>query len=70
MDLLEKGVSLETVSILLGHQNLKITQKHYFPWVKTRQAALDKEVSEALSGDPRSNLSTVELEPFRNPHKH
>ena len=47
--LLEKGVSLETVSILLGHQSLKITQKHYSPWVKTRQEALDKEVSRALS---------------------
>ena len=52
VDLLEKGVSLETVSILLGHQSLKITQKHYSPWVKTRQAALDKEVSEALSARP------------------
>jgi site-specific recombinase XerD len=47
--LLEKGVSLETVSILLGHQSLKITQKHYSPWVKTRQEALEKEVSRALS---------------------
>jgi site-specific recombinase XerD len=47
--LLEKGVSLETVSILLGHQSIKITQKHYSPWVKTRQNALDREVSEALS---------------------
>jgi len=47
--LLEKGVSLETVSILLGHQSIKITQKHYAPWVKTRQDALDKEVSRALS---------------------
>ena len=47
--LLEKGVSLESVSILLGHQSLKITQKHYSPWVKTRQDALDREVSAALS---------------------
>jgi integrase/recombinase XerD len=36
VSLLEKGVSLETVSILLGHQSIKITQKHYSPWVKTR----------------------------------
>ena len=49
VDLLQKGVSLETVSILLGHQSIKITQKHYSPWVKTRQDALDKEVSLALS---------------------
>jgi integrase/recombinase XerD len=49
VSLLEKGVSLESVSILLGHQSVKIIQKHYCPWVKTRQDALDREVSEALS---------------------
>jgi integrase/recombinase XerD len=49
VNLLEKGVSLETVPILLGHQNLKITQKHYSPWVKTRQDAPEKEVSRVLS---------------------
>jgi len=47
--LLEKGVSLESVSVLLGHQSVKITQKHYSPWVKTRQEALEKEVLHALS---------------------
>jgi integrase/recombinase XerD len=47
--LLQKGVSLETVSILLGHQSIKITQKHYSPWVKTRQEALEREVFRALS---------------------
>jgi site-specific recombinase XerD len=46
--LLEKGVSLETVSILLGHQSIKITQKHYSPWVRTRQEALEKEVQRTL----------------------
>jgi integrase/recombinase XerD len=45
--LLEAGVSLESVSILLGHQNLKITQKAYSPWVKSRQDALDKEIEKA-----------------------
>ena len=32
--LLEKGVSIETVSVLLGHSNIAITLKHYRPWVK------------------------------------
>ena len=45
----KKGVLLETVSLLLARQSLKITQKHYSPWVKTRQEALDQEVSRALS---------------------
>ena len=45
--LLDAGVSLQDVSTLLGHQSVKITQKHYAPWVKSRQAALDKAVASA-----------------------
>lgn len=48
VSLLAKGVSLESVSQLLGHQSIKVTQKHYNPWVKTRQDALDKELERAL----------------------
>lgn len=47
--LLEKGVALKTVSILLGHHSIKITQRHYSPRVKTQQEALEKEVFPALS---------------------
>lgn len=46
--LLEAGVSLENVSVLLGHQDVRITQKHYSPWIKTRQDALDKAVESAF----------------------
>jgi site-specific recombinase XerD len=35
--LLEKGVPLETVSILLGHSSTRVTEKHYAPWVASRQ---------------------------------
>jgi integrase/recombinase XerD len=48
VSLLEAGVSLEDVSTLLGHKNLGITQKHYSPWVQTRQDALDRAVQIAL----------------------
>jgi integrase/recombinase XerD len=44
VSLLEKGVPLETVSILLGHQSVAVTQKHYAPWVKSRQTALEDAV--------------------------
>jgi integrase/recombinase XerD len=46
--LLTRGVSLESVSKLLGHQSIRITQRHYAPWVKSRQDALDKELEKAL----------------------
>jgi integrase/recombinase XerD len=49
VNLLQKGVSLETVSVLLGHSNTKITAKHYNPWVQSRQQALENEISKAWS---------------------
>jgi integrase/recombinase XerD len=42
--LLSKGVGIEKVAMLLGHQNIKITQKHYAPWVKARADFLEAAV--------------------------
>jgi|SRR5579859_5432084 len=47
--LLEKGVPLETVSILLGHSSVKTTEKHYSPWVKSRQIKLEDAVKATFS---------------------
>lgn len=44
VELLEKGVSLEEVSTLLGHRSIKVTEKHYSPWVKSRQEQLERSV--------------------------
>jgi integrase len=41
---LVKGVPIETVSILLGHSGVRITEKHYSPWVKQRQMKLEEAV--------------------------
>src|SRR6266487_3892172 len=38
------GVPLERVSVLLGHQSVKVTEKHYTPWVKARQEQLESDV--------------------------
>jgi len=42
--LLENGVPLETVSLLLGHKSIRTTEKHYAPFVKSRQESLEKAV--------------------------
>ena len=47
VELLVKGVPIETVSILLGHSSIKITEKHYSPWVKERQDRLEEVVRAA-----------------------
>lgn len=38
---LNAGIPLEEVSRLLGHSSIKTTEKHYAPWVKSRQDRLD-----------------------------
>jgi site-specific recombinase XerD len=45
VDLLEKGVPLEEVSKLLGHESIKTTESSYAKWVKGRQDRLDKLVT-------------------------
>jgi integrase/recombinase XerD len=40
VDLLEKGVPLDEVSKLLGHESIITTEKHYAKWVKGRQERL------------------------------
>src|SRR5262249_42961268 len=47
VELLQAGVPLETVSMLLGHSSVKITEKHYKPWVKALQRRLEDEVKRA-----------------------
>jgi site-specific recombinase XerD len=55
VDLLEKGVPLEEVSKLLGHESIKTTERHYSKWMKGRQDRLDSLVtatwSKKLTGD-------------------
>ena len=41
VDLLEKGVPLEEVSKLLGHESIRTTEKSYAKWSKGRQDRLD-----------------------------
>src|SRR5271167_530941 len=44
VELLLAGVPIERVAILLGHQSVRITEKHYAPWVRARQEQLEADV--------------------------
>jgi integrase len=41
VELLLAGVSLDQVSLLLGHGSIKVTERHYAPFVKARQQQLE-----------------------------
>jgi integrase len=40
--LLSKGIPIDQVSVLLGHSSVKVTEKHYSPWVSSRQQRLEE----------------------------
>jgi integrase len=48
-NLLLSGVPLETVSLLLGHKKLAITEKHYARFVPERQALIEDQVRKSWS---------------------
>ena len=50
-------VPLADVSVLLGHQSIKVTERHYSPWVKARQEQLEETVRAAQQ---RYNSDTQE----------
>jgi integrase/recombinase XerD len=52
VELLLTGVPIERVSVLLGHQSVRITERHYAPWVRSRQEQLEDDLVNAWSRDP------------------
>jgi integrase/recombinase XerD len=55
VELLLAGVPIERVSVLLGHQSVRVTEKHYNPWVRSRQEQLEADVASAWKLDPNLN---------------
>lgn len=47
VELLLADVPIETVSMLLGHSSIKVTEKHYKPWVRALQRKLEEHVKRA-----------------------
>jgi len=58
VELLLAGVPLERVSVLLGHSSVRITEKHYAPWVLARQGQLEAEVMRTWGKDTLVLAST------------
>jgi integrase/recombinase XerD len=41
VELLNRGVPIDRVSLLLGHSSVRVTERHYAPFVKERQQQLE-----------------------------
>lgn len=52
VELLLKGTPIERVSILLGHRSVRLTEKHYSPWVWARQEQLEADLQRTWDQDP------------------
>ncbi len=52
VELLLAGVPLEQVSVLLAHSSIRVTEKHYAPWVRDRQAQLEASLERTWAQDP------------------
>jgi integrase/recombinase XerD len=49
--LLLAGIPIERVAVLLGHQSVRVTEKHYSPWVYARQKQLEADLESAWARD-------------------
>lgn len=43
---------LDRVSVLLGHSSIRITERHYAPWTRSRQEQIEADLKAAWSNDP------------------
>jgi integrase/recombinase XerD len=62
VELLLGGVPIERVSILLGHSSVRVTERHYAPWVKARQAQLEADVTRMWRNDPIAQAEMLRVD--------
>jgi len=55
------GIPLERVSILLGHASVRVTEKHYSPWVAARQVQIEDDVRRMWQGEKHGHALGTRL---------
>ena len=63
VEMLLAGVPIDQVSVLLGHRSIKMTEKHYLPWVKARQRQLTTSVRQAWFPEVKDPILVQEEAP-------
>jgi len=49
-EVLMAGVPIERLAVLLGHSSIRVTERHYSPWVQARQEQLEEDVRRTWTG--------------------
>lgn len=63
VELLLAGVDIADVSILLGHSSIKITERHYSPWVAARQRRIEEIVQRVHSSSTTPSTGQTGSDP-------
>lgn len=58
VELLLNGTPIENVQAFLGHACVRVTEKHYAPWVRARQERAEADVKRSWERDPLVLLET------------
>jgi Bifunctional DNA primase/polymerase, N-terminal len=58
VEVLLAGVPIERASVLLGHQSVRVTERHYSPWVHARQEQLENDLKRVCEEDPGALMET------------
>jgi integrase/recombinase XerD len=64
--LLLAGIPIERVAVLLGHQSVRVTEKHYSPWVYARQQQLEADLESAWARDSIVQTESVVTQRLRD----
>jgi integrase/recombinase XerD len=59
--LLQSGATLDRVARALGNRSVRVVERHYAPWIKSRQDELDKDVKATWSGGSKTRPRLVRV---------
>lgn len=64
VELLLAAVPVDQVSMLLGHRSVRMTEKHYLPWVQARQKQLTRSIRRAWFREVKApGFSSAQTQP-------
>jgi site-specific recombinase XerD len=61
VELLQAGVPVERVAVMLGHRSVKVTEKYYSAWNRTRQEQLEADVRQTWVDAPTEMKGTQQV---------